>query len=207
MSERAPSTPGESAEQVHPPLEDVIGYRDGDLAEAVMSRVEQHLGACGPCRARLAAAANVLAQVDLITERPLSAESVEIELLLERLRLQHQTQWRSDPGATEPGFGIRSRPRGGAARVGPMAKPKRKGGAAGAEASGVDAAFAVWTAGDLKTARAMARDLLSQSPSDADRSKLERLVADTSPDPRALHIAFFCLAVVAMVVLLTKLFG
>ena len=53
----------------------------------------------------------------------------------------------------------------------------------------------------------MARDLLAKGPSEDERLKLERLIRDTSPDPRALHVGLFCLAVVVFVVLLTKLFG
>ncbi len=88
-----------------------------------------------------------------------------------------------------------------------MAKGKRKSGGAGVTGSGSDAAYLLWGAGDFKSARALARELLAAAPADAERVKLERLMADTSPDPRALQIGLFCVTVAVLVVLLTKLFG
>jgi Putative zinc-finger len=196
---------GESAEQLHPGLEDVVGYRDGDLFPSRMAAVEEHLAGCAPCRERLAAAEAVLAEVDLIAEQPLFAESLEVELMLERLRLAHVAAWQAGTvRSARSRFEIRSRLGLAAGKVEAMAKAKRK---AAASDSGVDAAFALWGSGDLRSARAMARALLANGPAEGDRIKLERLIADTSPDPRALHIAVFCLAVVGLVTLLTKLFG
>jgi hypothetical protein len=88
-----------------------------------------------------------------------------------------------------------------------MAKAKRKQKVEEAGAEGVEAAYALWGKGDFKSARTMARGLLAASPADGDRVLLQRLLDDTSPDPRAAQIAVFCLAVVVMVVVLAKLFG
>jgi hypothetical protein len=87
-----------------------------------------------------------------------------------------------------------------------VAKAKRRADADSKNA-GVDQVFALWRGGDLRSARAAARSQLAASASESDQVKLERVLRDTSPDPRALHVAVFCLAVVAIVVLLTKFFG
>ena len=210
MSKLQPGAPSESAERLHPALEDVVGYRSGTLSVEGMERIEQHVVECSPCRERLAAAVAVLAQVDLIAERPLRPESLEVELLLERLAIVHENRWRRRPGALAEGRAseISSRPPRGAARVPAMGKSKRKSSPEpSGHPSGADGAFTLWGRGDLKSARAAAKRLMAEGTSEADRARLQRLLADTAPDPRALQIAVFCLAVVACVVLLTKLFG
>jgi hypothetical protein len=88
-----------------------------------------------------------------------------------------------------------------------MAKAKRKAAPTEPENSGVETAYTLWRNGDVKGARSMARGLLGGSPNDVDRASLERLITDTSPDPRAVQVAVFCLAVATCVVLLTKFFG
>jgi hypothetical protein len=63
----------------------------------------------------------------------------------------------------------------------------------------------LWGRGNNKAARAAARELLRGDLPDADRAGLERLLQDTAPDPRARQIAIFAIAVVVLVILLTKL--
>jgi hypothetical protein len=71
--------------------------------------------------------------------------------------------------------------------------------------SGIEGPFASWGRGNNKAARAAAQELLRGELPDADRARLERLLQDTAPDPRARQIAIFAIAVVVLVILLTKL--
>jgi hypothetical protein len=70
---------------------------------------------------------------------------------------------------------------------------------------GVEGVFALWGRGNLKAARARARDLLAGELSPQEREQLVRLLQDTAPDPRALQIAVFALVVLGLVMLLTGL--
>ena len=72
---------------------------------------------------------------------------------------------------------------------------------------GVEDVFALWGRGNLKLARARARELLAGELSEQERAQLIRLLQDTGPDPRAGQIAVFAGTVVVLVILLTKLLG
>jgi HEAT repeat protein len=71
--------------------------------------------------------------------------------------------------------------------------------------SGVEGAFALWGRGNLKMARTRAKEQLAGELTEQEREQLLRLLQDTAPDPRARQIAVFALAVVVLVILLTKL--
>ncbi len=72
-------------------------------------------------------------------------------------------------------------------------------------APGAEEVFALWGRGNVKAARARAKELLAGDLSELDREQLSRLRDDTAPDPRARHIAVFALSVLGIVVLLTKI--
>jgi hypothetical protein len=87
-----------------------------------------------------------------------------------------------------------------------MSKASRKTRAQSAPPpAGVEDVFALWGRGNLKVARARAKDLLAGEISEQDREQLLGLLRDTAPDPRARQIAVFALVVVGLVILLTKL--
>ena len=87
-----------------------------------------------------------------------------------------------------------------------MSKASRKIRAQSAPApSGVEGVFALWGRGNLKMARARAKELLAGELAEQEREQLLRLLQDTAPDPRARQIAVFALVVVGLVILLTKL--
>ena len=86
-----------------------------------------------------------------------------------------------------------------------MSKASRKTRAQSAPPAGVEHVFALWGRGNLKSARARAKDLLAGELTEQEREQLFRLLQDTAPDPRARQIAVFALVVVGLVILLTKL--
>ena len=87
-----------------------------------------------------------------------------------------------------------------------MPKVSRKTKAQPAQvASGVEDVFALWGRGNVKAARKRATELLAGELSEQEREELSRLLQDTAPDLRARYIAAFALAVLGLVVLLTKL--
>ena len=87
-----------------------------------------------------------------------------------------------------------------------MSKASRKARAQPAPTpAGAEDVFALWGRGNLKAARARAKDLLAGETTEQEREQLLRLLQDTGPDPRARQIAVFALVVVGLVILLTKL--
>ena len=63
-------------------------------------------------------------------------------------------------------------------------------------------AYRLWSKGDLTRARAEGRRLLAGSPSEAVREQAERLLRDTSPDPRALMAGVAAIVIVSVILLL-----
>jgi anti-sigma factor ChrR (cupin superfamily) len=103
VSERDVDTRSDAVGLAHPRLDELVGYRGGDLGPARAASFEQHLAACESCRQRLDAAEAVLAQIDLIAERPPTADSLEVELLIERVAQEHNARWqRAHPREPAP---------------------------------------------------------------------------------------------------------
>lgn len=85
-----------------------------------------------------------------------------------------------------------------------MAKPKQK--AIRTDRADVDGAYALWGHGDVRSARRIAGELLEASPDPESRPALERLLRDTAPDRWIYQITVFAVAVLGLVILLTRLF-